>query len=177
MGWVGADPFGAYQPITGVKKRLRVHYSFDGNERVIVRSEHEFLVIPEDPTFKRCELSNLQCDALMLSRKLRALVKEIGPKPHLESEPLPIDKTRAYVEAKRHAENEGWRISISGKYKNQFAPSVVDTLSRLAETGYDSSSSVGAYAAELNGPHEPDQQILAIAAILVDGIAHIEAKR
>src|SRR5579862_1802454 len=177
VGWVGADLFGAFQPITGVKKRLKVHYSFDGHESNIVRPEHALLVLPEDPYFKRCELSSLQCDALMLARKLRALVKEVGTKPHSESDPLPSDKTRPYIEAKHHADNEGWKTSLSEKYKNQFASLVVSILSRLAETGYDSRGSVGAYAAELNGPFEPDAQIIAIAAILVDGVAQIENRR
>jgi hypothetical protein len=52
-GWVGADLFGAFQPVTNQRKRLKVHYSFEGKEATIERRENELLVLPEDPHLKR----------------------------------------------------------------------------------------------------------------------------
>jgi hypothetical protein len=46
-GWVGADLFGGFQPIIGLTKRVKVHYSFDGTEGTISKKEHELLVLPD----------------------------------------------------------------------------------------------------------------------------------
>ena len=53
MGWVGADLFGGFQPITGLLKRLKIRYTFDGEEATVVRREHELLVLPEDKFLKQ----------------------------------------------------------------------------------------------------------------------------
>jgi hypothetical protein len=46
-GWVGADLFGGFQPVIGLVKRVKVHYSFDGTEGTISKKEHELLVLPD----------------------------------------------------------------------------------------------------------------------------------
>lgn len=46
-GWVGADLFGGFQPVIGLLKRVKVHYSFDGTEGVVSKKEHELLVLPD----------------------------------------------------------------------------------------------------------------------------------
>jgi hypothetical protein len=45
--WAGADLFGAFQPVIGLPKRVKVHYSFDGNEGTISRKDNELLVLPD----------------------------------------------------------------------------------------------------------------------------------
>jgi hypothetical protein len=50
-GWVGADLFGAFQPVTGLPKRVKVHYSFDGTEGKVSKKEHQLLVLP-DPSLR-----------------------------------------------------------------------------------------------------------------------------
>jgi hypothetical protein len=52
VGWVGSDLFGPLDPAIGKYKRLKVHYSFDGNAAMVVRQEHELLVLPEDKRLK-----------------------------------------------------------------------------------------------------------------------------
>jgi hypothetical protein len=56
VAWVGADLFGAYQPVFGLK-RLKVHYSFEGKDATIVREENQLLVLPEDPYLKNLRLA------------------------------------------------------------------------------------------------------------------------
>jgi hypothetical protein len=53
VGWVGADLFGGYQPVTGLPKRLRVRYSFDGKEATVERPEQAMIVLPEDRFLKQ----------------------------------------------------------------------------------------------------------------------------
>lgn len=81
--WVGADLFGAFQSITGVKKRLKVQYSFDGKEATVIRQENELLVLPEDPLLKAqadkppaIELTEIQIKAITLARELRSLANK-----------------------------------------------------------------------------------------------------
>ena len=52
VGWVGADLFGGFQPVIGLLKRLKIRYSFNGEEAAVVRREHEMLVLPEDKFLK-----------------------------------------------------------------------------------------------------------------------------
>jgi hypothetical protein len=48
-GFVGADLFGAFQPVTGgLPKRVKIRYLFDGKESIVERPEHAMLVLPED---------------------------------------------------------------------------------------------------------------------------------
>ena len=52
VGWVGADLFGAFQPVINLHKRLKIRYSFDGSESTVERPEHAMLVLPEDRFLK-----------------------------------------------------------------------------------------------------------------------------
>jgi len=61
VGWVGSDFFGPLDPAIGKHKRLKVRYSFDGEEATVVRQEHELLVLPED-TFLRAQLEACRTD-------------------------------------------------------------------------------------------------------------------
>ncbi|HZL50548.1 MAG TPA: hypothetical protein VFC37_06320 [Terracidiphilus sp.] len=53
VGWVGADLFGPFQPVTGLLKRLKVRYSFNGKEATVTRPEHAILILPEDSFLTR----------------------------------------------------------------------------------------------------------------------------
>jgi hypothetical protein len=114
VGWVGANLFGAFQPVINLPKRLKIRYSFNGGEeKTVVRQENELLVLPEDTYLKgmdaptsiklRDELEKtqyirahdlglevselftpLQIEAFQMSRELRLLVRNAGNKPRLD---------------------------------------------------------------------------------------------
>ena len=88
VGWVGADLFGALQPVINLPKRLKVHYSFDGSEATVVKNENELLVLPVDPHAEVLPatpsavsdeglLTPLQMDALRLAKSIDTLLEEL----------------------------------------------------------------------------------------------------
>jgi hypothetical protein len=78
-GRVGADLFGAWDPLDGVPKRLKVEYSFGNQEKITVdRDQHELLFLPEST-----HLKGLQEKALFLARDLSQMLYSVGAPPLL----------------------------------------------------------------------------------------------
>jgi hypothetical protein len=73
-GWVGADLFGALDPAIGKYKRLKVRYSYEGNEATIERGENELLVLPEDHRLKAAQMPS----AAQATERALGLVGDLG---------------------------------------------------------------------------------------------------
>lgn len=72
VGFVGADLFGAFQPHTGPPpKRLKVRYAFDGQESMILRTEGQMIVLPEDRFLKE-QLETCQRDKALEGNQARS---------------------------------------------------------------------------------------------------------
>jgi len=124
VGWIGADLFGAYQPVFG-RKRLKVCYSFQGKKATIVRQEDELLVLPEDPHLKELDgvLDQLQRDALRYVKELMRFVDE-----EVKSFPDQGDPTKLSSKEmdERLDKRRAWTIRVEATYKGRFEPTEND---------------------------------------------------
>ena len=142
---IGADLFHGLDPIDGQRKRLKVHYAFDGKEATITRPQHAMLILPEDSflrqqldeikqthqdEMRRLEISNnaylsnaqearRQCEDER--RKALAKIDELGAKLALFL-PLQLEAFQLARELRQFLKESGARPSIrlvNGEEKNR----------------------------------------------------------
>ena len=156
VGFVGADLFGAYQPRIG-PKRLKIRYSFDGEEATVVRRDQEMLVLPEDrclkgqleecqrqkkldqnqePETKLAMLLPVQIEAFQLAKDLRDFLAGLGPRPAFNG--ALQDGTNEGIEralSDLHARERPWDNKLLHGYSLRFAERVARMRHLLGERG------------------------------------------
>jgi len=159
VGFVGADLFGAYQPLIG-PKRLKIRYSFDGEEATVVRRDQEMLVLPEDRFLKgqleECQRQSklnqnqeskaqlamflpVQIEAFQLAKDLRDFFAGLGPRPAFNK--ALQDGTREGIEralSDLHAREKPWDDKLLHGYSLRFAERVARMRHLLGEEGLSS---------------------------------------
>jgi hypothetical protein len=127
VGWVGADLFGGFQPVIGLLKRLKIRYSFNGEEGTVTRPEHAMLVLPEDAFLKKqinelnlisAILSPLQIRLLELAKRLRKMLYEI-PAPKPLNHAATSEETTAWI-----VQQSEWDQKIRYRYEGEFSSKV-----------------------------------------------------
>jgi hypothetical protein len=106
-GRVGADFFGAWDPLGGIPKKLKVEYSFPGQDKITIdRDEHELLFLPES-----LHLNGLQEKTILLARSLTEMLHWVGPLPlgYIATSPEKVEANKRSVES--------FQIKLTSRYR------------------------------------------------------------
>jgi hypothetical protein len=133
---IGADLFGAFDPVDGKLKRLKVRYSYDGKEATIERPQHAWLILPEDAFLKRqvdelkpiaAVFPPLQFRLIGLAKRLRKMLAELPSPGQLNHAGTSEERTALMV---RHSE---WDQKIVYRYEGAFSSEVGQLESHIGK--------------------------------------------